>query len=123
MPYISKQEVSVKRLALKKALPDYKLSVRNIDHSTISVAIMKGPHKFEVDESSFSRQVNHYYMKEHFKDDTEGLKILTTIKDIIQENQTELVYDGDYGSVPTFYIRIEIGQWEKPYICTTNEAI
>lgn len=34
------------------------------------------------------------------------------------EGKRELVYDSDYGSVPTFYTWLHVGAWDKPYINT-----
>lgn len=121
MPYITKEQVKAKRKALKTALPEYKLSVTNQDYSKINVAIIKGPHAFQLDERSY-KQVNHFYIDDHYESDPEALRVLTTIRDILQEDQTEEVYDGDYGSVPTFYIGMSIGQWDRPYECTLKEA-
>ena len=122
MPYITKEQVKAKRKALKEALPEYKLSVTNQDYRKINVAIMKGPHAFQLDQRSYA-QVNHFYIDDHYESDPEALRVLTTIRDILQEDQAEEVYDGDYGSVPTFYIGISIGQWDRPYECTSKEAV
>ena len=121
MPYITKEQVKAKRQALKAALPEYKLSITNQDYSKIRVAIMKGPHSFQTREDGY-QQVNHFYIDDHYANDPEALRVLTTIRDILQEDQTELVYDGDYGSVPTFYIGMSIGQWDRPYECTSKEV-
>ena len=46
MPYITKDQVKAKRAALKKALPQYKLSVTTEHYSGIKVAVMAGPTDF-----------------------------------------------------------------------------
>lgn len=33
----------------------------------------------------------------------------------MNQGNGELVYDGDYGSVPNFYTTITIGEWDKPF--------
>lgn len=117
MPYITKEQVSEKRKALKAALPDYKLSIVRKDLMAISVSIVKGPHAFELDERGY-KQVNHFSIDRVYENDPEALRVLSTIRDIASADQTELVYDGDYGSVPTFYVNMSIGKWDRPYECT-----
>ena len=43
MPYITKEQVAAKRAAIKKALPEFKLSITTENYSGIKVAIMRGP--------------------------------------------------------------------------------
>lgn len=114
MPYITKEQVAAKRAALKKALPNFKLSVRNRDYSKIDVAIMSGPIEMTQDPRGYE-QVNHFWIDSHYEDRPEIKEVLNTINRICKEDQRELVYDGDYGSVPTFYVGISIGQWDRPY--------
>ena len=116
MPYITKEQVSEKRKALKAALPEYKLSVTRRDSMQICVSIVKGPHAFELGQRGYA-QVNQFYIDDNYKSDPEALRVLSTIRDICQSDQSQLVYDGDYGSVPTFYISMEIGKWDRPYEC------
>jgi len=123
MPYIKTETVKQKRNLLKKMFPEYKLSVTTRHHSTICVDIMSGPLDLlkncdDRDKRDGSESVNHYYIKEHNKDFPEKAELLLKIKDVIGKEQRELVYDGDYGSVPTYYINIGIGKWDKPYVQT-----
>ena len=116
MPYITKDQVASKRKALKEALPQFKLSVRNRDYSKIDVAIMSGPIEMTQDPRGYE-QVNHFWINSHYEDQPEIKEVLNTINRICKEDQSEEVYDGDYGSVPTFYVGISIGQWDRPYVC------
>ena len=109
MPYISAEQVKEKREQLKKAFPDWKLSVVTRHNSEICVYIMESPVNFGVEYE----QVNQYYIKEHYQG--EQAKALQKIADIISKGVRELVYDSDYGSVPTFYYSISIGKWDKPF--------
>jgi len=123
MPYIPTETVKRKRKLLRQLFPDWKLSVRTVNHSKISVSIMGGPLEIEWSNKTYPghESVNHFYIKENFKDQPELCKVLSKIKDIISSEQRELVYDGDYGSVPTYYVGMEIGQWDKPYVVTTKK--
>jgi len=43
------------------------------------------------------------------------MNVLLKIKAILIKGQKEEVYDSDYGSVPNFYININIGEYETPF--------
>jgi hypothetical protein len=114
MPYISTEEVRLKRQTLKAALPQFKFSIRKQDHMKISVTILSGPIEMTKNPKGYE-QVNHHWIDEHYNDRPQVKNVLKTIHRIIAHDQKELVYDGDYGSVPTFYIGINIGDWDRPY--------
>lgn len=116
MAYISKEQVSAKRKALKAALPQFKFSVRNRNHSQICVTILEGPIEMTQDPRGHE-QVNHFWINSHYEDKPEVKHVLNTISDICKADQREVVYDGDYGSIPNFYVSISIGDWERPYVC------
>jgi len=115
MPYIEKEKVSEIRKALKKALPELKMSVVRRHHSEISVAILEAPGKGWEKYDGKHEQVNQFYIKEHYENEPAVRKVLLKIHEIIVKDQRELVYDGDYGSVPTYYENIEIGKWDRPF--------
>ena len=108
MPYISKEQIKSKRQALKKALPDYKLSVTNSHYSGIRVQIMEGP----IDLGSTYQQLNTYYPDQYSQDIQDLLNIMLPI---MREGMGEGHYDGDYGHVPSWYNWVEIGRWDKHY--------
>ena len=114
MPYISKEQVAAKRKAIKAAFPEYKISVRNINYSKIDASILAGPIAL-TEKTNGYEQVNQFYIKDNYKDRPETAQVLQGIVDILKADQTELTYDGDYGSVPTFYVGLSIGDWDKPY--------
>jgi hypothetical protein len=33
----------------------------------------------------------------------------------MKEGKKEESFDGDYGSIPTFYVNLRIGDWDKPF--------
>lgn len=119
MPYIPTETVKEKRQELRKMFPDYKLSVVCDNYSSIDVSIMSGPIDIQFRESDCMdryEQVNHFHIESRYEDQPELKKVLLKIKDVIGKEQRELVYDGDYGSVPTYYIHINIGKWDRPYV-------
>lgn len=116
MPYISTEEVKEKRNALKKKFPKYKFSITRQHCSSLNVSIMQGPEDLMDGVERDYEQVNHYHIDSHYSDQPEKCKLLNGIYEIISQDQKELVYDGDYGSVPNFYVNIQIGKFDKPYV-------
>lgn len=110
MPYIEKELVSEFRNRIKKAYPGFKFSITRQNYSTVSVDILSGP----IDFGTEYTQVNHYYIENHYEG--EARKVLEGIKAILSGSLGESTWDSDYGYIPTYYIRINIGCWDKPYI-------
>jgi len=117
MPYISKEEVKAKRTKIRsefKTKDGWKLSVTGSHFSSINVYILEAPINMLINDVD-SESVNVYYIEKHYKANEKAMKVLLRIKKIISANVEEEVYDGDYGSVPTFYFNIDIGRWDKPF--------
>ena len=126
MPYITKEQVQAKRVALKAALPQYKLSITTEHYSGIKVALMSGPTDFGTDYE----QLNHYhdYAQRRYNDTTgectsrpEVQEVLDVIMPILNEGMGEGFEDSDYGHVPDYYTWVQIGKWDRPYVCTQPE--
>lgn len=116
MPYISAEDVKKKRQEIRKAFPKFKISVTGQSHSSIHVDILEAPFNMLTEKELFGYEpVNHFYIEEHFKNTPKIMEVLLKIKDIISKGQKEIVYDGDYGSVPNFYINMRIGRWDRPF--------
>lgn len=115
MPYISTEEVKEKRKAIRKAFPDFKISVRCRDYSCINVSIMEGPIDLMPGAEKKYESVNHYYISEHFKDQPAIKKVLEGVYKIAAKGYETAFTDSDYGNVPTFYINMHIGKWDQPY--------
>ena len=124
MPYISTEEVKAKRQQLKKEFPGFKFSVRKRHHSEISVTIIEAPIDMVSEENKERgyESVNPYYIGRDYEDRPEVEKVIQKIQSIVSAGQRELVYDSDYGSVPTFYTSISIGDWDKPFKFTGQEV-
>lgn len=124
---ISKDRVKEIRQQLKQEFPQITFSVTRRDSNLITVAILKAPINFLKGRERESRgyeQVNNYYIKDNYSDNPEARDVLLRINDIVSRDQREITYDGDYGSVPNYYVHIEIGKWDRPFIYTgeqTNE--
>lgn len=96
------------RKVLKKAFPNTKFSVTS-KYNEIKVAVMES----DVDFGVAYNQVNQYRIYEDYTG--EQKQILQSVVDFISKDVREVVYDGDYGSVPNYYINISIGKWDKPF--------
>jgi hypothetical protein len=113
MPYITKDEVAKIRKEVRTEFPEYKLSVRTENYSTVAVTVMAGP----IDMGKYTKgfQVNHYAIDGHFSEEPEIRDFLNKLAPILTRNTKEDFVDSDYGSVPNFYVRITIGDWNKHY--------
>jgi hypothetical protein len=110
MPHISKEKVKEMRDKIKKEFPHAVFSVVTEHHSTIKVALMES--EFPCSEKYM--QLNHYYLKDNHNGEP-WLPMMERVKEIIcADKKTESV-DGDYGNIPNYYVRLEIGKWDKPY--------
>ena len=114
MSYISSQEVAQKRKELKLTFPNLKLSVTGRDHAVISVTILSGPKELTPPNRVYE-SINHFYIAKNYKEEPVKRKTLERIYDIINTGNSQITYDSDYGSIPQFYTRISIGEWDKPY--------
>ena len=123
MPYISKDQVKAKREALKKALPEFKLSITTENYSGIKVVIQRGPVNFGTEymqlnpyidyrEERWNSELNEYVSRPEIAD------VMERIMPILNEGMGEGFEDSDYGHVPDYYTWVNIGAWDNPYICT-----
>lgn len=112
MPYISTESVKEIRNELKSTFPKFKFSVRRDNYSSVIVTVLSG----SIDFGGTDIGVNHYWIEDHWGHNPKALEFLTKLNSILGREQRELVYDGDYGSVPNYYYSISIGRWDKPYV-------
>jgi len=113
MPYISTEAVKEKRKAIRAALPEYKVSVRRRDGSSVDVVIVEGP--VDAPDGKTYTQVNRHYIDRHYADHPEWLRVLKTVKTIASSGMSGGFEDSDYGYVPGHYVNINIGEWDRPY--------
>ena len=116
MAHITQENKAIIAAALKVALKDYpsvKYSLSIQDKMKIVCTISKGPAYLD-EKNVGSQQVNHYHIKTNFNPEAE--EILTKIKECLRIGH----YDNsdiqsDYFDC-AWYIGINIGTWNKPYI-------
>ena len=114
MAYITAKEVKEKRDNLKKTFPrknGWKFSVKREHSSSIHVTIVESP--FNLGDR---KQVNHFYIEDHFKTRPAVAKVLKKIYEIVNEgNFDESDISTDYFHVG-FYVQIKIGEYGKPHV-------
>jgi hypothetical protein len=118
MPYIRTEEVAAKRKAFKEAFPEYKFSIVRHHHSSINVTILQSPinffegAQFNPDERKYIQvPLNKSTIKENWKG--EAQEALLKMYDILESNNRTVTQDADYGSIPQFYTRLSIGDYER----------
>ena len=120
MPYITKDQVKAKRAALKKALPQYKLSVTTEHYSGIKVAVMAGPTDFGTEYTQLNPYID--YREDRYNSNTGEWDsnpniqaLLDIVMPILNEGKGQGSQDSDYGHIPDYYTWVHIGRWDKPY--------
>lgn len=118
MPYIETEKVKEIRDALKKEFPGVKFSVVREHLSSIRCSIMESPYE-EFD--GLRSGLNHYpmYLKQHHAGKL-YLNFLVKIAEILNKDVKTVSHDGDYGSIPNYYVTMQIGKWDKPHITNKN---
>lgn len=113
MPYITPEQVKAKRNELKKTFPSFKFSVTGKNYTSLYVTILAAP--IMLTDKKYE-QVNPYYIHSHYTGEIKDT--LQKIRDIANRSNYTEVVDSDYGSVPSFYLHISIGEYDKPFIYT-----
>lgn len=114
MGYISTEKVKEIRNELKKQFPTTKMSVKRRHHSGVQITILSSPIKLTEEDY---QQVNHYYINDYFEG--QAREVLSKINDIAS---TGVSYreTGDYGTQPSHYVWISIGDYDRPFIHTSS---
>jgi len=111
MPYITTEEVKAIRQAIKKAFPGYKFSITKEHYSGINISVLSGPIDFGKDYMPIN---NYHYERYYGQEQVEFLKkVFETIYSV--KEKKIISEDGDYGSIPNYYLNVSIGSWCKEY--------
>ena len=109
MAYITTERVKEIREQLKKEFPDIKFSITRENYSGVRICIMESSIDFNCDY----KQVTNYHIKNTYTG--RAAEVLSRVNDIA--NFGVKIYDtADYGNQPDFYVWLNIGKWDKPYI-------
>lgn len=121
MPYISTERVKEIRTELKAKFPDFTFSVTTENHSTVSVKILKATVNL-IREGRENESVNYFHISENYKNYPEIRDVLLAVYAIMNEGNSVVSVDGDYGSIPRFYVDLQIGSWDKPFVYIEPKA-
>ena len=121
MAYISTGRVKEIRDSLKKAFPDFKMSVTREHSTSVHVCLIEGP----IDFGRTAGMVNQYWYKDHYAENAPALAVLEKLMGIVGEGS----YDRNAGDVSAdycdfnFYFSVYLGKWNRelgkhvPYVC------
>lgn len=118
MAYMNQERKKELAPGIKEVLKKYymKGSIRVNNHSTLIVTLTEGI----LDFGTLQQQVstNPYSIKDHYKGMEQKflLELLDAMQGTIYYNRSDI--QSDYFDV-AYYISIDIGKWDKPYILHT----
>ena len=139
MAYISTDDVKHIRNTLKKELPQFKFSVVRDHHSSVTIALMKGPafkdyeyfdrytHETKIGTlNEDHHQINQYHLEDLYG--KENAKVLDKIHSIAltapANNGGKVWYNNSDAMIDYFdtayYVHIEVGKWNKQYEIVEN---
>jgi hypothetical protein len=123
MPYISAEQVKSVRVALKKEFPNVKFFVTKEHCTSLHVAIMESNIDFTARDTRNgeyyqAKELSHFWIEESFRENEPAKVFLLKLLEVIFKLQPIRIVseDGDYGSIPNYYLNIRIGKWDKPYL-------
>ena len=125
MPYITSDKVKSIRKAIKDKYPKFKFSITRENHSGVRICLMESNIDFRpiINDARGCFQINQWSIKSTFEGNPRAIKMWEDIYKIADEGNYTVVEDGDYGKVPSFYVWLEVGKWDKPYIYTVVTKI
>lgn len=109
MAYITTEQVKEIRNRLKKQFPRTKMSITRKDYSGVRISILSSDIKFTEEKY---KSVNDY----HIKDNYDGI-VRDSLQKIINISNSDVSYSdtADYGSQPSHYVWLSIGEYNKPF--------
>jgi hypothetical protein len=119
MAYINQERKKELAPAIKAVLKKYNMkgtiSVNN--HSTLVVTLKEGKFKFNKDHFG----VNTYWINEHYTGEVKDFfnELVKAMKGTGWYDRSDAMTD--YFDT-AYYIDINVGRWNKPYVCTELEA-
>ena len=133
MAYISANEVKAIRTELKAQFPNFKFSVKKgYNGSSVDVTVVEGPVDFaEIFNDAYAlerkyAQINQYHLYNYGKHEQFFEQILKIIKIAPALVGGRAWFDDSDSMVDYFhtayYIHINVGAWDRPYICNREYA-
>lgn len=124
MPYLSQEMKAELVEEIKKVLPKgWKASYRVRHYTSLEVIIRSAPIKLSSvygDDSATYESTNEFKSFECYHDKEVG-KVIERIYKAMNSQCYTVVEDGDYGSVPNYYVDLYFGTSEKAFKSTLEE--
>jgi hypothetical protein len=121
MAYISQEQKAKLAPAIKAVLKKYGLkgSIAIKHYASLVVNIQSGGIDFFEGKDKESEQVNTYHIASHHSGKAKDclLELVAAMKGSGWYNNSDIMTD--YFDV-AYYVNINIGQWDKPYVCTAK---
>jgi hypothetical protein len=118
MAFISQKEKKELAPAIKSVLKEYNMkgSIAINNHSSLVVNIQSGPIEFDHSHGDGYTQVNVYHIENHYNGVAKEFlaKLLLAMKGDKWFDKSD--YMTDYFHT-AYYNDINIGKWNKPYVC------
>lgn len=117
MPYITNEEVAAIRKAVKDNFKGSKFSIVKENNSAVRVSILQSSIDFLAIEPNCGYSMTEYLANKVFGADSEAANYIKRLFAVIDEAhpEKEITYDYDYGSVPNYYLDVQIGKWDRSY--------
>lgn len=115
MPHMSAKRTAEIRAELKKEFPDFKFSIRTRHHSTICVSVLEAPFNMLMNTTRENESVNYFHISDHYENCPKIKEVLLKIYSIMNDGNYTVSVDGDYGNIPSFYVDLQVGEWDKPF--------
>ena len=109
MPYISAEDVKKIRNRLKEVYPECKFSVIKDRDISVRVHLLESPFNFEGYGTMWANDYDENSPECWFVHQLIG--IINNVHPRKEES-----YDGDYGSIPNYYLTLMIGKYKEPHI-------
>lgn len=113
MPYLDKRLTAKVRQELRSRFPEMKFSVRTKDAMAMNVTILEGPEWLA--EDGAKETINTFHIDSFYEDEPKKRDFLETVASLMAQERYIESEDGDYGSIPSYYVHLSIGKWDKPY--------
>ena len=115
MGYITSERVAEIRAQIKKEFPDYKFSITRRHHSGVDIVIFEGPIAIDLKDGRTYAHINTGWVHEHYEGQPTFIALIQRIREIANEG-VSYHETGDYGTQPSHYLWVRVGEYNKPYV-------
>ena len=114
MAYITTEQVTAIRKAIKAKIKNAKFSITKENYSGVRICILESNVDFTgIAQYSQSPDI----AKRMWGDEDKKTVFITKLFEVINSACPEKIIsvDADYGNIPNYYQTIQVGKWDKPF--------